>query len=126
MPKSIFISYVYEDKAHRDYVERWFDSNLVGFDRVSIAESEDYRQHGEAAIKDYLRPKIRGCAAVLCLVGDDTHNSSWVQYELDVATSLNKQIVLARIPNTRGATPARHRHLTIHPLDPSTLRKLFR
>ncbi|WP_165703927.1 TIR domain-containing protein [Enhygromyxa salina] len=126
MPKSIFISYVYEDKAHRKSVERWFDENLAGDDRVSIAESEDYRQLGESAIKNYLKPKLRGCAAVLCLVGDDTHNSHWVQYELDVATSLNKQIVLARVPNTRGAAPTRHRSLNIHVLDPSTLRKLFR
>ena len=126
MPKSIFISYVYEDKAHRDAVERWFNDNLVGFDRVSIAESEDYRQDGEAAIKNYLKPKLRGCAAVLCLVGDNTHNSHWVQYELDVATSLNKQIVPARVPGTRGAAPARHRNLPISPLDPSTLRKVLR
>ncbi|MBK8265090.1 MAG: hypothetical protein IPK80_27635 [Nannocystis sp.] len=44
------------------------------------------------------------------MVGDNTHNSNWVRYELDVATSLNKQIVLARIPGTTGAAPFGHRH----------------
>jgi len=125
MSQSIFISYVFEDKNKRDDVERWFSDNLVGFNRVTIAESQDRRQEGEAAIKDHLRPKIRGAAAVLCLIGDNTHNSRWVQYELDVATTLNKRIVLAQIPGTRGAPPPRHRSLPVHTLDPSLLRKLL-
>ncbi len=125
MPQSIFISYVYEDKPARDNVERWFEQGKVGPNRVTIAEFTDFRQHGERAIETHLKPRIRGAAAVLCLVGQNTHNSEWVQYELSVASSLGKSIVLARIPGTTGAPPSHHRHLTMHPLDPSTLLKLF-
>ena len=121
MPQSIFVSYVYEDKRHRDNVAGWFANQAVGPNRVMIAEALDRRQQGEMAIKDYLRPLIRGSAAVLCLVGDNTCNSNWVRYELDVATSLNKKIVLARIPGTTGAAPFGHRHHTIAVLDPSTV-----
>jgi len=125
MPQSIFLSYVYEDKRHRDNVERWFANHAVGPNRVAIAEAEDRRASGENAIKNYLRPMIRGSAAVLCLIGNNTHNSNWVKYELDVATSLNKKIVLARIQGTTGAAPLGHRHLPISTLDPSTLKKLL-
>lgn len=127
MPKSIFLSYVYEDKSARDYVERWFTTEglALGPERVVIAESEDVRNLGASAIENHLKPKIRGAAAVLCLVGENTHNSGWVKYELDVAASLGKLIVLARIHGTTGAAPPGYRHLTIVPLDPSTLRKLL-
>lgn len=125
MPQSIFVSYVYEDKRHRDNVARWFANEAVGPNRVMITEASDRRAYGESAIKEYLRPLIRGSAAVLCLIGDNSHNSNWVRYELDVATSLNKWIVLARIPGTTGAAPQGHRHLSIAPLDPSTLKQLL-
>lgn len=125
MPRSNFVSYVYEDKRHRDNVERWFASEAVGPNRVMITEAEDRRPLGENAIKDHLRPRIRGAAAVICLVGNNSHNSNWVKSELDVATSLNKEIVLARIPGTTGAAPMGYRHLPIVPLDPSTLKKLL-
>lgn len=125
MPQSVFLSYVYKDKRYRDNVERWFAREAVGANRVALAEAEDRRTFGENAIKRYLRPMIRGSAAVLCLIGDNSHNSNWVKYELDVATSLNKRIVLARIQGTTGAAPLGHRHRPISTLDPSTLKKLL-
>lgn len=124
MPKSIFVSYVYEDKRYRDNVERWFDDAL-GAGRVMISESRDLRQLGESAIEGHLKPRIRGAAAVLCLIGDNSHNSGWVKYELDVATSCGKKIVLARIQGTTGAAPPGYRHLPIVTLDPSTLTALI-
>jgi hypothetical protein len=124
MPQSIFISYVYEDKKHRDNVERWCTTELLGPNRVTITEFADFRSQGERAIENHLKPRIRGAATVLCLVGENTHNSEWVKYELDVATSFNKRIYLARIPNTRGAAPSGYRHMPIYALDPSLLRKL--
>jgi hypothetical protein len=125
MPQSIFLSYVHEDKPHRDNVERWVRQGLLGPNIVTTAEFVDLRQMGERAVEDHLKPKIRGAAIVLCLVGQDTHNHSWVRYELQVAASLGKRIILARIPNTTGLAPEGFRHLPIVALDPSTLRALI-
>jgi hypothetical protein len=125
MPKSIFISYVYEDRKCCDDVARWVSKGLLGPNVVSVVEQDDVRQQGEAAVERYLKPKIRGAAAVVCLVGQNTHNHNWVKYELDVATSLGKNIILLRIPNTMGAKPPGHGHLEIHAFDPSTLKNLI-
>lgn len=92
---------------------------------VTIMEQDDLRHLGEAAVERHLKPKIRGAAAVVCLVGRDTHNHGWVQYEFDVATSLNKRIVLLRIPGTTGPAPSRYRNLSVHVFDPSTLRQMI-
>ncbi len=125
MSKSIFLSYVYEDIQWRNKVVSWAQSGLLGPGVVTTMEQEDLRHLGEAAVERHLEPKIRGAAAVVCLVGQDTHNHEWVQRELEVATSLNKRIVLLRIPGTIGPAPARHRHLSAQVFDPSTLKQVI-
>lgn len=120
--KSIFISYVYEDRKWRDSIAHWVSSGLVGAGYTATAERGDYRPLGEAAIKDHLRPLIRGAAAVVCIVGDNSHNHDWINYELSVATSLGKHIILARIPGTTGGKPSGWEHLPIVSLDPTVLK----
>lgn len=122
MPKSVFVSYVMEDKTHFDNVKRWAEEGKLGDDVVVIGESKDVRQEGERAIENHLKPRIRGAAAVLLLLGKDTHNHDWVRYELSVAASLNKKIIVARIPGTTGAAPEGFRHLKEIPLDPSSIK----
>lgn len=123
MPQSIFLSYVYEDRNHRDDVIRWCQGGRLGSNMVTVTESEDVRHLGETAIENHLRPKIRGAAIVLCLVGQNTHNHDWVRYELAVATSLNKRIYLARINGTTGPAPEGFRHLSFIPLNPEAIAK---
>jgi hypothetical protein len=119
----VFVSYVFEDKKHRNDVAQWGSERKLGQDIVTIAEFADQRQQGEAAIEAHLKPRIRGAAAVLALIGDNTHNHAWVRYELQVAASLNKTIILARIPDTTGAAPEGFRDRTIIALDPSAIKK---
>ena len=124
MPKSIFISYVYEDHPWRDRVIGWARDGLLG-NAVTTCERADVRQQGNQAIADHLKPMINGAAVVVCLVGQNTHNHDWVRYELDVATSYRKAIVMLRIPTTMGPAPVGHRDHEIRPFDPSTLRKFL-
>jgi hypothetical protein len=122
MPKSVFVSFVFEDKAHSDNVRTWAEKGLLGADVVAIGETKDVRQDGENAVENHLKPRIRGAAAVLLLLGKDTHNHGWVKYELSVATSLNKKIIVARIPGTTGAAPEGFGHLPVIALDPSAIK----
>ena len=123
MARSVFISFVFEDKAHFEMVQRWAASQELGADVVVTGETKDVRQDGEAAIRNHLKPRIEGSSAVLLLLGSNTHNHDWVRYELSVATSFNKKIVVARIPGTHGAAPAGFQHLKEIPLDSGSIRK---
>jgi MTH538 TIR-like domain (DUF1863) len=123
MPQSIFLSYVYEDRQYRDDVIRWAAAGQLGGGYVTVTESEDVRPQGERAIEAHLKPKIRGASVVLCIIGQNTHNHDWVRYELSVATSLNKRIILARIQGTTGPAPAGFQHLPVIPLNPERLVK---
>lgn len=72
---------------------------------LTMREREDLRNKGENAWKNYLKNFIKRCNAVVCLIGQDTHNSRGVGYELDVANSLGIKIIPVRIPNTTGGAP---------------------
>jgi hypothetical protein len=105
MSHSIFLSYVYEEKPFKDKVAQWINGQRLGSDVVVTYERSDERQHGEAAIRGQLEPLIRGCAAVIVLIGDVSHSRKWIDYEVAVAQSLHKVIIPVRIPNTRGGLP---------------------
>ncbi|MFE8603921.1 TIR domain-containing protein [Archangium violaceum] len=105
MPHSVFISYVYEEKSFKDTVAQWIQGQRLGSDVVVTHERSDVRQHGEAEIRNHLRPLIEGCAAVLVLVGDDSHSRKWIDYEVAVAQQLHKVIIPVRLPTTRGGPP---------------------
>jgi hypothetical protein len=104
MPKSIFISHVHEDAERIAQIELWKGGGLLG-DVAITKETNDFRQMGEEAIKKHLRPRIKGCAAVLVLIGNDTHNHHWIDYEVQVAKSEHKQVIAVRIKDTTGSPP---------------------
>jgi|HubBroStandDraft_6_1064221.scaffolds.fasta_scaffold755064_2 hypothetical protein len=122
MSKSLFVSYVFEDKAHFDAVKRWAAEGKLGADVAVTSETKDVRQDGDAAIRSHVKPFIQGSAAVLLLLGKDTHNHHWVRTELSVAASLGKAIIVARIPGTMGAAPEGFGHLTPIAFDPSAIK----
>ena len=105
MVKKVFISYKWEDKASRNGLEGAMKNTNNNFDAISDSERKDLRSKGEKEIKEYLKEKIRKSNAVICLVGQDTHSSEMVQWELEVSNSLGKKIIPVRIPNTTGGAP---------------------
>ena len=123
MPASVFLSHVHEDYGARDTLRGWATQGLLGPQVVVTGESEDVRQHGDRAISRQLSPKLQGAAAVIVLVGNDTHNHRWVEYEVQHALSNRKLVIVVRIPNTTGAPPSVVGGLSIIPMDPSLIRK---
>lgn len=103
--KSIFASYKYEDKEYKDKIEQWALEGLLGFNVRITGESKDVRQGGQSAIRGHIHPMIEGATCMILIVGQDTHNSSGVDYELRNATSARKPIIAVRVPGTSGALP---------------------
>ncbi|GAH64614.1 unnamed protein product [marine sediment metagenome] len=75
------------------------------YQHLTGREREDERNKGENAVKNYLKGIIQDCDALICLIGNDTHNATGVRYELEVAKSLRKKIIAVRIPQTTGGLP---------------------
>lgn len=122
MPASVFISHVYEDRHHRDAIRRWASQGHLGNNIAITGESADVRQGGDVAIRAHLAPKLRGASVVLVLLGNDTHNHPWVEYEAQFAQSHHVRILSVRIPGTTGAAPPNMRGQAEVSMDPSAIR----
>lgn len=121
--KSIFGSYKYEDKQWKDKAEEWAQEGRLG-DNVRITgESKDVREHGSKAVKNHLSPKVQGSSDMLVFIGDNTHNSQGVEYEIQNAKSSGKRVVPVRIPGTTGAAPQAIREEKIVAFEPSAIKK---
>ncbi len=101
----VFLSYKWEDRKHANDLKSNLKNPNNLYRHIPLTEREDYREKGKKYIRNYLKEIINDCEAILCLIGNNTHSSPWVFYELDVANSQSKKIVPLRIPNTTGGPP---------------------
>ena len=101
----VFLSYKWEDREYADGMDGLLKNPNNKYRHLTDRERQDLRNKGESVWKKYLRDKIRECDALICLIGQDTHNATGVIYELSVATSLHVKIIPVRIPKTDGGAP---------------------
>jgi hypothetical protein len=101
----IYLSYKWEDRESVNGVEGLLKNPNNKYQHQTKREQKDVRNKGETAVKNYLKGIIQDCDALICLIGNDTHNATGVRYELEVAKSLNKKIIAVRIQQTTGGLP---------------------
>lgn len=124
MSKSIFISCVFEDSHRIASIKKWASDNRLG-DVVISQETEDKRQQGKEAVKQHIKSKIQGAAVILVLVGQDTHNHEWIEAEVELANSFNKEIICVKIPHTTEAVPTLLTNKRLISFDPGAIKKLI-
>ena len=101
----VFLSYKWEDKNYADGMNGLLRDQNNMYRHLTDRERKDLRNKGETTWKKYLKDKIRDSDALICLIGQDTHNATGVNYELSVASSLGIKIIPVRIPKTYGRAP---------------------
>lgn len=104
----IFISYDFTDNSFRGEVQNWVES--AGHDVVAVQERKLHPEHDEEG-KKRIKQQISECQHVLVLVGNNTHNRPWVDYEIAVSRSKGIPISWIRLPNKTGAPPKEIRKL---------------
>ncbi len=109
----IFISYRDEDAKWRDNLASLFANPNANFIDTPIKDRENFRGTSEMKIKNYLRPLISEASCLILLVGDNTHNGGFLNWEIDVAISQQKPIGAIRIPDTTGGLPQKLREMGI-------------
>jgi len=109
----IFISYKWEDRTYADSMAGLLNNPNNNYRHMTDREKQDLRSEGEDVWKEYIREKILDCDALICLIGQDTHNATGIQYELEECILLGKKIVPVRVPHTNGGLPRIIRNLEI-------------
>lgn len=104
--KKVFVSYDYDnDKHYKNLLLAW-DANKV-FDFYLNDHSVDVSVNSTSApaIKQAISTKINAATYFLCIVGKNTHKSSWVSWEIAKAVELKKIIVAVKTDRSND-TPA--------------------
>ena len=89
---NIFVSHFHEDeesiKAMKDLLGDKYNirNYSVTSDKYNSAKNEEY-------IKSMLRDLIRKSGTFICLIGPDTHDSEWVNWEIEQAFKQGKRII---------------------------------
>lgn len=92
--KNVFISHYNEDDRHVHSLIRRLNSKGFQIRNGSIDRSK-YRPYRvtDALIARMLRIRINWAGTFICLIGRDTHSRPWVNYEIQQAHKLGKNIV---------------------------------
>ena len=89
---NVFVSHYHEDE---DNIKRMKD--LLGDDysiRNYSVTSEKYNNaNNKEYIKSLLRPLINQASTFICLIGPNTHDSEWVNWEVEQAFKQGKRII---------------------------------
>ena len=89
---NVFVSHYHEDeeniKKMKDLLGKDFSirNYSVTSDKYNNAQNEEY-------IKSLLRPLISQTGTFICLIGPETHDSKWVNWEIEQAFKQGKRII---------------------------------
>lgn len=89
---NVFVSHYHEDE---DNIKRMKD--LLGDDYSIRNYSMTSEKYNNASNKEYiqslLRPLINQASTFICLIGPNTHDSEWVNWEVEQAFKQGKRII---------------------------------
>lgn len=91
--KNVFVSHYHEDEENIKKLKDLLSDDYciknysVTTDKYNNAKSEEYIKN------EYLRPLINQSSTLICLIGPDTHDSAWVDWEIREAEKLGKTVI---------------------------------
>jgi len=103
MPRRAFLSFSYDDTAQASGFNllQWnpnVDFDFVGRHLLSKVDSEN-----DDYIKSRIREEMHGTSMLICLIGQTTHQSPWVDWEIREAMAQGKGILGIRLKGQEGA-----------------------
>lgn len=91
---NLFVSHKGEDESKIDAFKKLMERKGYDFRDSSIRESEPNKANNKEYIKkQYLKPAIDWAGTVVVLIGNNTHKSDWVNWEIEYAQQCQKKII---------------------------------
>lgn len=95
--KKIFISYDYtNDKHYKNLLLAWDANKLFDFSISDHSADVSINSTDATAIKRTISRYINEATYFLVIVGEKTHKSAWVKWEIEKAVELGKRIVAVK------------------------------
>ena len=95
--KKVFISYDYDnDRHYKNLLVAWDANKEFDFSFYDASVDVSVDSDDAAEIKRVISARISNSTHFLCIVGEKTHKSKWVAWEIDKAVELKKKIVAVK------------------------------
>ncbi len=104
MSRRIFISYRFSDRRLAHSVPDFFQAN-GGKCQGTAVYVDGKIEGGDDVIDAEIRRVMDTCMAVLFVVGDNNHNSPWINREVQLAISKDLPIAAVQLKGTTGGLP---------------------
>lgn len=96
--KKVFVSYDYDnDRYYKNLLLAWDKNYDFDFNMSDQSADVSINSTNAAAIKRAISAKINNAIYFLCIIGKQTHKSSWVKWEIEKAVELRKQLIAVKI-----------------------------
>lgn len=96
--KKVFVSYDYDnDRYYKNLLLAWDKNYDFDFNMSDQSADVSINSTNAAAIKRAISAKINNATYFLCIIGKQTHKSSWVKWEIEKAVELRKQLIAVKI-----------------------------
>lgn len=99
--KRIFVSYKYSgDAKYKNLLVAWSKNYKFSVEFDDVSSDISINSRDEEVIKKGITPHIERADIFLCLIGEKTHKSSMVEWEITKALEFRKKIVAVKTKRT--------------------------
>ena len=126
--KRVFLSFSHEDGRKVEKLINLLRCPEYQLDFYEGPLDLDFEAEGSETIRMAIGEKIAKCNIAVCLIGENTHKSKWVDSALAKNRNKGNRIIAMALKGTQDAVlPAviREENLTFYPWDPQRLKELI-
>lgn len=96
--KRIFISYDHENDArYKNLLHAWNKHDDFDIQIYNGSLKIGINSENAAYVKSQIKPMITWCSYLLCIIGEDTHKSDWIDWEIKTAIANKKGLIGVKI-----------------------------
>lgn len=100
----VFISYDYDnDRNYKNMLKAWSSNDSEYFNGINFEDASidiSVNSDDPAAIRRAISRRMNTCKKIIVLVGEETHDSHWCNWEIDKADELDLEFVAVKINNS--------------------------
>lgn len=102
MTVHIFLSFDNDDRQLVDLFRAQAKSSKSDLEFSDYSIKDEIGSKDESYIKYKIKQQIRKSSIIVCLVGECTHDSDWVEWELETGHDMGKCLVGVRLHSDGG------------------------
>lgn len=105
MAKRVFLSFVVEDKDLVTLFRGQAKNKNSDLEFSDYSIKDPYNSTNRDYIKSQIKPRISAASVTICLIGNTTYKSDWVDWELRVSKEVGNKVFGVRLHSDASKDP---------------------